>query len=76
MTGVQTDTDFIFQLYLPDNGRQFIKRTSYFRTFACHGLQQYSRRLLRGKKLIEQLRNQFDAFFCALTGMAARMKVI
>lgn len=76
MAGIEADAKFFLMVDAVDDGAQFLKAASDFRTFACHGLKKHRCLLLWMDDIVELLCNKFNAFFRALSDMAARMEVV
>ena len=76
MTGIQTDAQFIILLHPVNDLANLLKRCSHLRTFTSHGFQKNYRTLLFCKHFVENLRNLGNPYFCSLTYMTSRMKII
>ena len=76
MAGIEADANFFLMIDAVDDGAQFLKAASDFRAFACHGLKKHRCLLLWMDDIVELLCNKFNAFFRALSDMAARMEVV
>ena len=75
MAGIQTDTHIVAS-YSIDDGLQFLKFSTHFASLASHGLQQDFDRIIMAQGIFQRRGNIFDASFCSLSHMAARMEIV
>ena len=76
MTGIQTNSYFVFLLHKIHDGLDLLKFSTYLRTLSGHGLQKHCSRLLIRQYIIQNFCNFFNAGFHSLPYMAAGMKII